>query len=117
LSSGQFQRVLFARLLVQDAHLIVLDEPFTAIDARTTQDLLRLVRTWHGEGRTVIAVLHDLDQVREHFPDTLLLARESIAWGATAQVLCSENLRQARNMAEFWSADAERCHAAGEGRP
>ncbi|MGY4494092.1 zinc ABC transporter ATP-binding protein AztA [Pseudomonas sp. TE3610] len=117
LSSGQFQRVLFARLLVQDAQLIVLDEPFTAIDARTTQDLLRLVRTWHGEGRTVIAVLHDLEQVREHFPDTLLLARESIAWGATAQVLCSANLRQARNMAEFWSADAELCQANGEGRP
>ena len=116
LSSGQLQRVLFARLLVQDARLIVLDEPFTAIDARTTQDLLRLVRTWHGQGRTVIAVLHDLEQVREHFPQTLLLARESIAWGATAEVLCSANLRQARNMAEFWSADSERCQAGGEGR-
>ncbi|EIK93916.1 cation ABC transporter ATP-binding protein [Pseudomonas sp. M47T1] len=116
LSSGQMQRVLFARLLVQDAQLIVLDEPFTAIDARTTQDLLRLVRTWHGQGRTVIAVLHDLEQVREHFPNTLLLARESIAWGATAEVLCSANLRQARNMAECWSADSPLCQAGGEGR-
>ena len=116
LSSGQLQRVLFARLLVQDAQLIVLDEPFTAIDARTTQDLLRLVRSWHGQGRTVIAVLHDLEQVREHFPQTLLLARESIAWGATDQVLSGENLRQARNMAECWSADSELCDASREVR-
>ena len=117
LSSGQLQRVLFARLLVQDAQLIVLDEPFTAIDARTTHDLLQLVRRWHGQGRTVIAVLHDLEQVREHFPQTLLLAREHIGWGATGDVLCSANLRQARNMAEFWSADAALCQADTGARP
>jgi zinc/manganese transport system ATP-binding protein len=109
LSSGQFQRVLFARLLLQDAEVILLDEPFTAIDARTTRDLLELVRIWHGQGRTVIAVLHDLDQVRQHFPKTLLMAREAIAWGDTAEVLSTENLRKARNMAEFWTADAEQC--------
>ncbi|MDE1167336.1 MAG: zinc ABC transporter ATP-binding protein AztA [Pseudomonas sp.] len=109
LSSGQFQRVLFARLLLQDAQVILLDEPFTAIDARTTQDLLELVRVWHGQGRTVIAVLHELEQVRQHFPQTLLMAREVIAWGATGEVLSVDNLRRARNMAEFWSADAELC--------
>jgi zinc/manganese transport system ATP-binding protein len=109
LSSGQFQRVLFARLLLQDSAVILLDEPFTAIDARTTRDLLELVRIWHGQGRTVIAVLHDLEQVRQHFPQTLLMARESIAWGATAEVLSVANLRKARNMAEFWSADANLC--------
>ncbi len=68
LSAGQFQRVLFARLLVQDAKVILLDEPFTAIDARTTRDLLEIVRNWHGEGRTVVAVLHDFEQVRNIFP-------------------------------------------------
>ncbi len=109
LSAGQFQRVLFARLLLQDASVILLDEPFNAIDARTTRDLLELVRVWHGQGRTVIAVLHDIDQVRQHFPQTLLMAREAIAWGATADVLSVVNLRKARNMAEFWSADAELC--------
>jgi zinc/manganese transport system ATP-binding protein len=109
LSSGQFQRVLFARLLLQDASVILLDEPFTAIDARTTRDLLELVRVWHGQGRTVIAVLHDIDQVRQHFPQTLLMARQAIAWGETAQVLSVANLRKARNMAEFWSADVELC--------
>ena len=109
LSSGQFQRVLFARLLMQNASVILLDEPFTAIDARTTQDLLKLIRDWHGQGRTVIAVLHDIEQVRKHFPNTLLMAREAIAWGDTATVLHADNLRRARNMAEYWSDDATAC--------
>src|ERR1700751_1462422 len=81
LSVGQFQRVLFARLLVQAAPVILLDEPFAAIDARTTDHLMGLVRRWHDEGRTVIAVLHDFDQVRQFFPSCLLLAREAISWG------------------------------------
>src|SRR5690606_26736084 len=71
LSGGQMQRALFARLLLQDAPVILLDEPFTAIDARTTADLLDLVRRWHDESRTVVAVLHDLDTVRRIFPETL----------------------------------------------
>ncbi|WP_010219980.1 metal ABC transporter ATP-binding protein [Pseudomonas syringae group genomosp. 3] len=114
LSSGQFQRVLFARLLLQDASVILLDEPFTAIDARTTRDLLELVRVWHGQGRTVIAVLHDIEQVRQHFPQTLLMAREAIAWGETSHVLSDANLRKARNMAEYWSPDASLCDAEDE---
>ena len=77
------QRMLFARLLLQDARVIVLDEPFNAIDAKTSADLLDLVRRWHGEKRTVIAALHDIDLVRANFPETLLLAREPVAWGDT----------------------------------
>ena len=95
LSSGQFQRVLFARILVQDARLILLDEPFNAVDARTTFDLLELVRRWQEEGRTVIAVLHDYEQVRAYFPQTLLMAREVVAWGATDAVLTDNNLKRA----------------------
>ena len=105
LSAGQSQRVLFARLLLQDASVIVLDEPFTAIDARTTRDLIDLVCRWHGEKRTIIAVLHDFDQVRAHFPRALLLAREQIAWGATDEVLSPANLLRARAMAERWDDD------------
>jgi zinc/manganese transport system ATP-binding protein len=100
LSGGQFQRALFARVLLQDAPLILLDEPLTAIDQRTAADLLALVRRWHGEARTVIAVLHDLELVRAHFPSTLLLARELIAVGPTAEVLRAEHLFRARQMAE-----------------
>ena len=109
LSVGQFQRVLFARVLVQDAQLILLDEPFNAIDARTSADLLDLVRRWHGEARTVVVVLHDLEQVRGHFPQALLLAREAVAWGPTAQVLRAENLFRARQMAEHWDEAAPVC--------
>ena len=109
LSVGQYQRVLFARLSVQDAELILLDEPFASVDWRTSEDLLLLVEGWHRERRTVAAVLHDLDQVRAHFPDTLLIARECVAWGATPEVVTPPNLLRARQMSEAWSAEAEDC--------
>jgi zinc/manganese transport system ATP-binding protein len=109
LSAGQFQRALFARVLLQDAPVILLDEPFNAIDARTTADLLALVHRWHGQARTIVAVLHDLDQVREHFGHTLLLARRCVAWGPTAQVLDAQHLFQARQMAEAWDEQAAPC--------
>ena len=109
LSGGQMQRMLFARVLLQDARLIVLDEPFNAIDAKTSADLLALVRRWHGEGRTVLAALHDMDLVRGNFPETLLLARGPVAWGATAQVLTAENLTEARRMCEAFDETAAAC--------
>jgi zinc/manganese transport system ATP-binding protein len=112
LSAGQFQRVLFARVLLQDAPVILLDEPFNAIDARTTADLLGVVARWHAEARTVIAVLHDLEQVRSHFDRSLLLARRCVAWGPTAEVLHAENLFRARQMAESWDDDAPWCTQA-----
>jgi len=100
LSGGQMQRALFARLLVQEARLVLLDEPFTAIDARTVADLIGVVRRWHGEGRTVLAVLHDIEAVRAHFPRTLLLARELVAHGPTSEVLTAANRFRARQMCE-----------------
>ena len=109
LSGGQMQRMLFARVLLQDARLIVLDEPFNAIDAKTSADLLALVKRWHGEGRTVLAALHDMDLVRENFPETLLLARGPVAWGLTAQVLTAENLTEARRMCEAFDETAAAC--------
>ena len=109
LSAGQAQRALFARVLVQDAQIILLDEPFNAIDARTTVDLLRLLKRWNEESRTVIAVLHDLEQVRVHFEQALLLARERVAWGPTAEVLRPDLLARARRMAEHWDYTAARC--------
>ena len=102
LSVGQFQRVLFARLLLQDAPLIVLDEPFTAVDTRTKEDLTAILHGWHAEGRTIIAVLHDLDQVRIDFPRCLLLAREQCGWGAAAEALAPANLDRANALAEGW---------------
>jgi zinc/manganese transport system ATP-binding protein len=109
LSGGQMQRMLFARVLLQDARLIVLDEPFNAIDAKTSADLLALVRRWHAEKRTVLAALHDMDLVRANFPETLLLARGPVAWGATADVLTAENLLEARRMCEAFDDSAAAC--------
>jgi zinc/manganese transport system ATP-binding protein len=114
LSGGQMQRMLFARLVAQDARLILLDEPFAAIDARTSAELLALVQRWHGEGRTVLAALHDVDLVRTAFPETLLLAREPVAWGPTRDVLTVENLNKARRMCEAFDDAAETCAVAAE---
>jgi zinc/manganese transport system ATP-binding protein len=111
LSGGQMQRMLFARVLLQDARLIVLDEPFNAIDAKTSADLLVLVRRWHTEGRTVLTALHDMDLVRANFLQTLLLAREPVAWGATSEVLTAENLVAARRMCEAFDDSAAPCIA------
>ncbi len=109
LSGGQMQRALFARLLLQDAAVILLDEPFTAIDAKTSADLLDLVRRWHDEARTVVAVLHDLEVVKRAFPETLLIARDPVAWGGTAEVLSAANLLKARRLIEAHDLNAASC--------
>ena len=117
LSGGQMQRALFARLMLQDAPVVLLDEPFAGVDARTTEDLLALVAGWHGEGRTVVAALHDFAQVRRHFPTTLLLARRPVAWGATEAVMTEANLARARRLCEAWDEEAPACgpHDHGHG--
>ncbi len=114
LSGGQFRRALFARLILQDCPIVLLDEPFTGIDAGTVEDLLTLIRGWHGQGRTVVAALHDLALVRAHFPATLLLAREPVGWGPTPHVLTAENLARARRTSEAWTGHAA-VHAGRNG--
>ena len=109
LSGGQMQRVLFARLLVQEANMILLDEPFTGVDSRTTHDLLQMIQAWHQQGKTIIAVLHDLEQVKTHFPQCLLLSRESIAFGDTQKVLTEENWLKARKLNEAFDEHAVYC--------
>lgn len=109
LSAGQLQRVLFARLLVQDADLLLLDEPFNAVDTRTCRQLLPLLLDWHSRGRTVITVLHDHALARAVFPRTLLLAREMVAWGPSAEVLTAGHLQQALAMSEAWDGSAAYC--------
>lgn len=114
LSGGQLQRALFARLILQDAELILLDEPFAAIDSRTTQDLMNLVLEWHQAGKTILAVTHDMHQVHEFFPQTLLLARELVAFGDTAAVLSAENLLRARRLTEAFDDHAHVCERGHE---
>lgn len=112
LSVGRFRRLLFARMLVQDAPVLLLDEPFAALDAATTGDLLRLLQRLHAEGRSVIAALHDLEMVRTAFPDCLLLARAPVAWGPTETVLTAANLHRAAAMVAASEAPAAACERA-----
>ena len=99
LSAGQFQRALFARLILQDSQVVIIDEPFNGIDAKTTSDLLSLLANWQHEGRAVIAVLHDSEQVKAHFSHAILLMNRLIAAGPTVDVVTQDNLQLVRNMA------------------
>jgi zinc/manganese transport system ATP-binding protein len=87
LSGGQFQRMLFARVLVQQAPLVMLDEPFTGIDEATSQALMEVILDMHQSGQTILAVLHDNQRVARHFPETLLLESRHAQWGETSAVL------------------------------
>lgn len=117
LSGGQLQRARFARLILQEAELILLDEPFAALDTNTADDLLARVLAWHDEGRTVLVVLHDIGMVRRSFPLCLLLAREPVAFGATAEVLTPQRLAQARLQSEAFDEAAPECHRPPAGLP
>jgi len=110
LSAGQWQRVLFARAIVQEAPVLLLDEPFSGLDEDTQSHLITLVHEWHAQKRTVIVVLHDTDFIRRHFPRTLLLARELVAWGPTAEVLTPENLARARAIMAKWARSDDMPH-------
>ena len=116
LSGGQLQRALFARLWLQEAELMLLDEPFSAIDTQTSEDLLGVLKEWQAAGKTVLAVLHDMTQVNRHFPQTLLLAREVIAWGPTTEVVTEANLNRARHLPIAPDPQAAKCRRPQEPR-
>lgn len=95
LSGGQFQRLLFARLLVQDASFLLLDEPFSAIDSETMEDLLGLLKELQQQGKTIVVVSHHLELVRRFCPLSLILSKGLVAFGSTEEVLTRSNLSQA----------------------
>jgi zinc/manganese transport system ATP-binding protein len=102
LSGGQFQRVLFARLAVQQADILLLDEPFAGIDPQTIEDLMQILLQWNQTGKTIIMVSHDLDLVHAYFPQTLLLTQRCLGWGATAEIVTNENIRTAKHLSRNW---------------
>lgn len=113
LSGGQLQRALFARLILERAEVVVLDEPFAAVDGPTAARLLGVIRDWNAAGCTILAALHDLEMVRQSFPMTLLLARDLVGFGATADVLSADNLARARAMSEAWCGAPAPCPRTG----
>ncbi|HWG55776.1 MAG TPA: metal ABC transporter ATP-binding protein [Gaiellaceae bacterium] len=94
LSGGQQQRVFLARALVQDADVYFMDEPFQGVDATTERAIVELLRGLRERGKTVVAVHHDLQTVREYFDQVTLLNVRRIASGAVEDVFTEENLRR-----------------------
>ena len=92
LSGGQLQRALFARVIMQDAPLILLDEPFAAVDQTTEAHLLSLIDRWQDEGRAVVLVVHDLSSVLDHCDNALLLGNGEAYHGSVDTILTPERL-------------------------
>jgi len=110
LSGGQFQRLLFARVIVQDADLILLDEPFAAVDAETTGRLIQILLNWHRQGKTIICVLHDLLLIQKYFPDSFVLAGKCLGHGHTHQMLEQKLLSFDLDMAELCPGPEDESH-------
>lgn len=109
LSGGQLRRAEFVRLMLMDAPLIMLDEPFNALDASMIKVLLKLLKTWEKAGKTIIIVAHDWQRLKAFFPKTLLLAREVITFGKTDKVLTEKNWQKAVQHLSQWSAAPMEC--------
>jgi len=92
LSGGQKQRAFIARAVAQEAHVLLLDEPFTGLDRDLTANLARLLRKLAKENRLVMASHHDINTLTDIFDDVILLNRSIIAHGACSDVLTEENL-------------------------
>ena len=94
LSGGQQQRVFLARALAQDAEIYLLDEPFAGVDAATERAIIDVLKGLKSEGRTVVAVHHDLSTIREYFDDVVMLNVRKIAEGPIAKVFSAEALEE-----------------------
>lgn len=92
LSGGQFQRVLMARCLVQEAKYIFLDEPFVGIDSVSEEIIMNTLRKLRDNGHTILIVHHDLRKVHAYFDEVLLLNKKLISYGNTKETFTRENL-------------------------
>lgn len=95
LSGGQQQRTFIARALAQEAHVLLLDEPFTGLDRPAQENLARLFRELTAEGRLLIASHHDLQTVEGNFDDVLLIKRTQVAFGDVATAFTPERIAAA----------------------
>ena len=92
LSGGQFQRVLLARCMVQEAQYIFLDEPFVGIDMLSEKVIMTILRKWKEEGKTILMVNHDLSKVKEYFDQVILVKHAIVASGKTEDVFIKKYL-------------------------
>jgi len=95
LSGGQQQRAFLARAIAQEAHVLLLDEPFTGLDQPASLALADLIRSLSEQGRLVIASHHDLASAPSLYNQTLLLNHHPLAFGPTEEVLTPENIHRA----------------------
>lgn len=95
LSGGQFQRVLIARCLVQNAEYILLDEPFVGIDSVSERIIMNILKELKTQGKTILIVHHDLSKVKNYFDNVLILNKNLIAQGKVADVFNEFNLKKA----------------------
>ena len=94
LSGGQQQRVFLARSIVQDAELILLDEPFGGIDAKSEAVIVDILRRQKQNGKSIVAVHHDLSTVKDYFDDVILLNKTVTASGPVNDVFTKLNVEK-----------------------
>jgi ABC-type Mn2+/Zn2+ transport system ATPase subunit len=110
LSGGQQQRAFLARALAQQAHVFLLDEPFTGLDKPTQDNLKQLLRELRGQGKLIIASHHDLQSVPEIFDRVILLNGELIAAGTTAEAFTEASIRKTYDTPTFAGPPAHHHH-------
>ena len=106
LSGGQFQRVLIARCLVQEAEYIFLDEPFVGIDSVSEEIIMETLRQLRKAGKTILIVHHDLSKVVAYFDQVLLLNKGVIAFGSTESTFTKENMQKTYGSQLFMNGGA-----------
>lgn len=111
LSGGQKKRVFLARALAQDAHVILLDEPFTGVDVKTEEQIIALLRALRDEGRVMLVATHNLGSVPEFCDRVVLVNGTVLAYGPTQEVFTPENLRDAfGGVLRHFLLEGERLH-------
>jgi len=95
LSGGQLQRVFVARTIVQEADIIIMDEPFVGIDLQSETAIMKIMKQWRDDNKTIIVVHHDLNKVSKYFDDLVIMNHGILDYGPTARVYNAQNIEQA----------------------
>lgn len=95
LSGGQLQRVFVARAIVQQAEIIILDEPFVGIDLQSETAIMSILKQWRDAGKTIIVIHHDLNKVTKYFDDLVVLNHGIVDFGPTKEVYNPQNIERA----------------------